>query len=196
MSLALPKSDFPGGLLLGRCNPYGAETGGPRHVMGGLHGPASATLPDPTMPEAIRQGEWTCPYPAVVRVRMTCRCDHTGRVMDLCSWHDEASVHAEMVGGQLRKVRDIVKVRGHYEEIQRRQAGACIRCLYPGQHAEAYHSLLAWQGELAYLRDRGAWHSARADSVRDKITDIVAAFDRGNASGEIHRCPMRLIAVS
>jgi hypothetical protein len=57
--------------------------------MGGLHGPASSTLPGAGLPSAVEQGEWSCGQPAMVRVRMTCRCDHTGKIMDLCSWHDE-----------------------------------------------------------------------------------------------------------
>ena len=76
-------------LLLERCNPYGAETGGPRMVMGGLYGPGSARTPDDTLPVNVQQGEWLCPQQAQVRVKMTCRCGHTGRIMALCSWHDE-----------------------------------------------------------------------------------------------------------
>ena len=183
-------------LLLERCNPYGAETGGPRRVMGGLYGPGSAATPDDTLPLSIQQGEWLCPQQAQVRVRMECRCGHTGREMALCSWHDEIREHAEIVAGRVRKLRDPVRVRGHYEEIQRRQAGACIRCLYPGRYAADYKMIEVHQGELAYLRDVGAWYSARAVGVRQKIEDIVAGFDEGNSTGQIHRCPMRLIPVS
>lgn len=183
-------------LLLERCDPYGAESGGPRHVMGGLHGPGSARTPDDTLPLNVQQGEWLCPQQAQVRVRMTCRCGHTGRVMALCSWHDEITQTAEIVAGQVRQVRGLVRVRGHYEEIQRRQAGACIRCLYPGRFAADYKSIEAWQGELAYLRDLGLWWSPQAVRARQKIEDIVAGFDEGNRTGEIHRCPMRLVPVS
>lgn len=183
-------------LLLERCNPYGAETGGPRMVMGGLHGPGSAATPGMDLPDNVAQGEWSCPQQAQVRVRMECRCGHRGRVMALCSWHEEITEHGEMVGGSVRRVREVIRVRGHYEEIQRRQAGACIRCLYPGRFAADYKSIEAWQGELAYLRDLGAWYSRRAAEVRRKIEDLVAGFDEGNARGEIHRCPLRLIPVS
>jgi hypothetical protein len=189
-----------GTLLLERCNPYGAESGGPRHVMGGLYGPGSARTPDDTLPENVQQGEWLCPQQAQVRAYLICRCQHRGRVMALCSWHDEISEHGEMVAGTVRKVHDVVRVRGHYEEIQRRQAGACIRCMYPAQggrdFAAAHKDIEAWQGELAYLNDRGAWHSAAARSARQKIEDIVKTFDEGIARGIIHRCPMRLVQVS
>jgi len=190
-----------GTLLLERCNPYGAETGGPQRVMAGLYGARSAATPDNTLPLNVQQGEWTCPQQAQVRVRMTCACGHTGRVMALCSWHDEIVEHAEMgPGGTTRKVRDLIRVRGHYEEIQRRQAGACVRCMYPAgagrDYAAAHKAIEAWQGELAYLNDMGAWHSAQARSARQKIEDLVATFDEGIARGLIHRCPMRLIPVS
>jgi hypothetical protein len=186
-------------VILGRCNPYGAETGGPKRVFGGLHGPASARLDTdgvPGLPDSVIQGEWICRNPAQVRVRMVCRCGHKGEIMELCSWHDEDSYRAEYVAGTFRQVRETVKVRGHYEEISRRQAGACIRCLFPGAYAEWYKSLFAWQQELAYLREAGMWLSRRAVSVRQKIEDIVKEFDQGNADGTIHRCPMQLVPVS
>ena len=183
-------------LLLERCNPYGAETGGPQRVMGGLHGPGSAATPGMNLPENVAAGEWLCPQQAAVRVRMECRCGHRGRVMALCSWHDELVYHAEMVAGTARQVSSIVRQHGHYEEIQRRQAGACIRCLYPGRFAADYKSIEAWQGELAYLRDIGAWYSAQARRARQHIEDLVAGFDEANATGQIHRCPLRLVPVS
>jgi hypothetical protein len=187
-------------LLLERCNPYGAETGGPRHVMGGLYGPRSAATPDDTLPENVQQGEWLCRQQAQVRAYLLCRCGHRGRVMPLCSWHDEISERGEMIAGTTRKIATVVRVRGHYEEIQRRQAGACIRCLYPAadgrDFAAAHKTIEAYQGELAYLNDMGAWRSAQARNARQKIEDIVAGFDEGIARGIIHRCPMRLIQVS
>lgn len=184
---------------LGRCDPYGAESGGPRRVMGGLHGPNSARIDTddvPGLPQAVIEGEWACHQPAVIRVRMTCACGHAGQVMQLCSWHDEDTYTSEMVAGTLRRVKGTAKVRGHYEEISRRQAGACIRCLFPGRYAADYKTLFSWQNELAMLRETGQWYSARGNAVRQKIEDIVADFDQGNADGTIHRCPMTLIPVS
>jgi hypothetical protein len=189
-----------GTLLLERCNPYGAETGGPQRVMAGLYGARSAATPDDTLPLNVQQGEWLCPQQAQVRVKMTCRCGHAGRIMPLCSWHDEITEHGEMVAGTIRKVAGVIRVRGHFEEIQRRQAGACVRCMYPASggrdFAAAHKTIEAYQGELAYLHDLGAWYSAQARNARQKIEDIVASFDEGIARGIIHRCPMRLIAIS
>jgi hypothetical protein len=168
--------------------------------MGGLYGPGSAATPGMDLPDNVAQGEWLCPQQAQVRVYMICRCQHRGRVMNLCSWHDEISEHAEMHAGTTRRVSSVIRVRGHYEEIQRRQAGACVRCMYPAQggrdFAAAHKAIEAWQGELAYLRDMNAWYSAQARRARQKIEDIVATFDEGIAQGVIHRCPMRLVAVS
>jgi hypothetical protein len=186
-------------LVGGRCDSYGAESGGPRRVMGGLHGPASARIDTddvPGLPQAVVEGEWACKQPAQVRVRMVCRCDHTGDIMDLCSWHDETVLSGEMFAGKIRQVKTVKRVHGHYEEITRRQAGACIRCLFPGRFAADYKAMFSWQQELALLRDTGQWYSQRAIGVRQKLEDMVAEFDRGNADGTIHRCPMTLVAVS
>jgi hypothetical protein len=116
--------------------------------------------------------------------------------MELCSWHDEPYFHGEYVAGKIRQVKDVRKVHGHFEEISRRQAGACPRCLYPGGYAEWYKALFAWQQELAMLRDTRQWYTSRGNYVRQKIEDICAEFDAGNADGTIHRCPMRLVPVS
>jgi hypothetical protein len=191
---------FTGAVFVGRrCDPYGSESGGPKRILGGLHGPNSARVDTedvPGLPQSVVEGEWTCPNMAQVTVRMICRCEHQGQRMELCSWHDEVYFHSEMVAGQIRRVKAIRKVHGHYEEIGRRQAGACPRCLFPGRFAELYKAQYAWQQDLAMLRDRGLWYSERAHYVRGKVEEIAAEFDRGNASGEIHRCPLRLVPVS
>lgn len=191
-------------VLLGRCNPYGAETGGPRRVMAGLHGPASAACdPDdlPGLPVHVQQGEWSCPQPAVVRVRMTCRCGHQGDIMPLCSWHEETVTGGEMVAGTFRRVTRVQRTMGHYEMISRRQSSACLRCMFPGQYAEFYKALFRHQQELAVLRDTGQWYSDRAGYKRQVIEDLVKQFDAGqqsaaNPDGPIHKCPMTLIPVS
>ena len=186
-------------VILGRCNPYGAESGGPRGVMGGLYGPGSAASPPemmPGLPDNVAQGEWSCPQQAVIRVRMTCRCGHTGRIMDLCSWHDETYYRGEFVAGVTRRVADVRRVHGHYEEISRRGAGACTRCLFPGEAAGWHRSIEAWQNELAYAIDTRPYDRARQDYIKQQIEAIVAKFDERNADGTIHRCPMTLVPVS
>ena len=189
-------------LLLGRCNPYGAETGGPQRVMGGLHGPASAAMAEAPetagIPDNVMQGEWTCPQAAAVRVRMTCRCGHQGEPMNLCTWHDEVRWGGEYSAGTFHPVKSLVKVMGHYEMISARQSGACPKCIYPGMYAEFYHALKRHQDELALLHDTGQWRTSRAEYKRQVITDLVAQFDQGQESngGPIHRCPMQLVPVS
>lgn len=198
----IPAPEFTGAALIGRrCNPYGAESGGPQRVLGGLHGPRSAENPPdamPGLPDSVAQGEWVCPQLAVVRCRMICGCGHQGGVMELCSWHDETVYGAEFVAGTSRVTTKTVRSMGHYEMIGRRQAGACPRCLFPGQYAEWYKALQVRQEELALLRDRGMWYSSRAVHVRSVIEDIVAQFDAGQqaAGGPIHRCAMKLVPVS
>lgn len=186
-------------LLLERCNPYGAETGGPRRVMAGLHGPGSAATPDMDLPDNVAQGEWLCLNQAQVRVRMECRCGHRGEPMNLCSVHDEIVYRADPLNWR-RKISEVIQVTGHYEEIQRRQCGLCLRCAYPAgrgfDFAAEYKNIEAYQGQLAYLNDRGAWRSRQAEELRQKVIDIVAKFDEGIERGQIHKCPLRLIPVS
>lgn len=186
----------PGGLLLGRCNPYGAETGGPKRILGGLHGPRSAETPGMDLPESVAQGEWPCKQPAVVRCRMVCRCDHRGQVMELCSWHDEDNWRAEYVAGTFRQIRETIRVRGHFEEIQRRQAGLCPRCAFPGDYAALYHAVNQWQAELQGCFARGTWHGPRAAALRQQVQDACAQFDAGRELGVIHNCGLTLVAES
>jgi hypothetical protein len=65
-----------GTLLHTRCNPYGHEDGGPRHLLGGLYGP-----------EYEGKNKWHCPNLADRRARMECKCGHRGQPMDLCQDH-------------------------------------------------------------------------------------------------------------
>jgi hypothetical protein len=68
-------------VLTRRCNPYGHETGGPKHLTGGLYGP-----------EYEGQHKWVCENPVTHRVRMHCKLyGHSGPVMELCDAH-----HAEI----------------------------------------------------------------------------------------------------
>ena len=63
-------------ILTRRCNPYGHESGGPKHLLGGLYG-------------AEYEGamKWVCQNSATLRVRMACRCMHVGQVMEICQGH-------------------------------------------------------------------------------------------------------------
>jgi len=187
-------------VLLGRCNPYGAETGGPQRILGGLHGPASAALPDAPeyagIPTNVMQGEWTCQQPAQIRCRMICKCQHKGQVMQLCSWHDETTYRGEYDAGTFRQVRETIRHHGHFEEIQKRQAGSCPRCLFPAGYADLYKEIQAWQGELAVLFAAQRWRSPRAQMLRQAIEDGGKVFDEGRALGVIHNCPLTLVPVS
>jgi hypothetical protein len=178
---------MPPAVLIGRCSPYGAETGGPRHVLGGLYGPNSARTPDMHLPASVEQGEWPCTRPAEVRCRMECACGHTGQIMQLCSWHDEETWHADRVAGSFRRERGIIKVRGHFEEIQRRQAGACPKCMWPGPFAALHKETdrLAYDLALEYASNGGSLRTPRALAIIQKSEGIGARFD----AARVQRCP-------
>lgn len=185
-------------VLLGRCNPYGAETGGPRRVLGGLYGPGSARTEGMQLPENVAQGEWRCANPAVIRCRMICRHGHTGQVMNLCSWHDERTFNGEMVAGTLRQVSKTIRTRGHFEEIQRRQSDSCPACLFPPPYADLAKEIQAWQAQLTnyWIAGQRAWLSDSAQSLRQRIDDAGLLMDQARAQGVIHKCPLTLTPVS
>lgn len=197
-------------LLLERCNPYGAETGGPRRLMGGLYGPNSArSSPELELPLSVEQGEWPCDRPAEVRCRMVCRCGHKGQVMALCSWHDEVNYHSERVGDKLVPTYDTVRVHGHFEEIQRRQSSFCPKCGYPDARQSGNGidyaalqkewdsigaSLTAGWGQAGYRSDY--FWTPRVRGLQQRRDDIGKTFDEGRALGIVHNCSLRLVPVS
>jgi hypothetical protein len=197
-----------GATLIGqRCSPYGAETGGPKRLMGGLYGPKSARTPDMALPQAVEEGEWACDQPAQVRVRMTCRHGHRGQVMPLCSFHDVEVIGGEFTAGEWRQVKTTKRVHGHLEEIQRRQAGFCPPCGFPNSKDAAnnvdYAALQKeWEGigqslhAIYYSGDPRAWYGGLAQTLRTRREDIGRMFDEGRQLGIVHNCALQLIAVS
>lgn len=185
-------------VILGRCNPYGAETGGPKRVLGGLYGAASARTEGMHLPENVAQGEWVCHNPATVRCRMICRCQHRGNVIDLCSWHDEITYRGDFVAGITRQISETVKVRGHFEEIQRRQSGSCPACLFPGDFAALAREIMGWQATLTnyWIAGPREWRTPHAQSLRQQIDDAGKKMDEARARGIIHNCPLTLVPVS
>lgn len=186
------------GVILGRCNPYGAETGGPKRILGGLYGPNSARTEGMHLPENVEQGEWACDQPAVIRCRMVCQHGHRGQVMELCSWHDDTVWHGEMVAGALRQVSSKVRQRGHFEEIQRRQSGSCPACLFPPPYADLAKEIQAWQAQLTqhWIAGPRSWHSPAAQQLRQHVDDAGQMMDLARAQGIIHNCPLTLVPVS
>jgi hypothetical protein len=184
------------GVILGRCNPYGAESGGPKRVLGGLYGPNSARTDDMHLPENVAQGEWACTRRADVRCRMLCRCQHRGQVMELCSYQDDTVYHGEFVAGVTRQVSETVKTRGHYEEIQRRQSGSCPKCLFPPPYGELAKEVQAWQAQLTAYWVTNRWRSPAAQELRTRVDDAGKLMDMARAAGIIHNCPLTLVPVS
>lgn len=64
------------GFSVGRCDPYGHESGGPRHLLGGMYGP-----------QFEGERKWFCENPATIRARMMCPYGHKGQEMKLCQAH-------------------------------------------------------------------------------------------------------------
>lgn len=196
-------------LLLRRCNGYGAETGGPKRLLGGLYGPNSAVTPRDDLPLSVQQGEWPCLIPAEVRCRMICRCGHKGQVMELCSWHDEINYHSEAIGAKLVPTYDTIRVRGHYEEIQRRQSDFCPPCGYPNAQMSKngidYAALQKeWDGigrdlSLGWAAvgyDPRYFRMPQVRALQSRRDTIGLTFDEGRRLGIVHNCKMKLEPVS
>jgi len=64
------------GVLVRRCDPFGYESGGPRHLEGGFYGL-----------EALGPHLWKCTARADARYNYCCRCGHKGRQAWLCNGH-------------------------------------------------------------------------------------------------------------
>lgn len=195
MSSLLTAAAAPG-VVLGRCNVYGAETGGPKHVLGGMYGPGSARTPGMQLPDNVAQGEWVCERRADVRVRMVCVCGHRGQVMELCSWGEDRVYHGEVVAGVTRQVSEMVRVRGHLQEVQRRQSGSCPACLFPSPYAELAKEIQAWQAQMSQLNAVGLWRTPQAQALRTRVEDACQMMDLARAAGIIHNCPLTLVPVS
>src|ERR1700722_7657723 len=93
----------------GRCNFSGHETGGPKHLLGGMFGP-----------EHEGPQKWICENPATHRVRMVCTLNGcTGEPMAICDEH-----HWQMqyrMAGMCTRCAYPPEARGWQEEITNAQ---------------------------------------------------------------------------
>lgn len=64
------------GVLVTRCDPFGMESGGPKHLEGGFYGT-----------DAVGPHLWYCKARADSRYRTYCRCGHKGQPKWLCGGH-------------------------------------------------------------------------------------------------------------
>lgn len=113
------------GMTVKRCDPFGNESQ-LRGLEGGFYGP-----------EHLGPNMWHCQARAELRVRMTCRCNHTGRIMEVCP--------------------------GHARMITQRMSGVCPRCVHPPREIEIQHEMqgirtgvspMASQAELSRAETR------------------------------------------
>lgn len=64
------------GVLVRRCDPFGHESGGPKHLEGGFFGL-----------DSLGPHLWHCTARADARYRYGCRCGHRGKAAWLCNGH-------------------------------------------------------------------------------------------------------------
>jgi hypothetical protein len=150
-----------------RCNPYGYATdAGPKHLMGGMYGPAYAGK-QVTERDGIH-GPAVCTLPADRRVRMICDRGHAGPVMDICG--------------------------AHAIEIMARMAQCCTRCVWPSQ-ARGLNEAMDWlMAEMADARAKG--DGVRYGKLEAQLNDYARSMDELVARGIIAKVPLKLVEVS
>jgi hypothetical protein len=173
---AAPLNSTPGGLVVARCDPFGAESR--IRLFGGLY-------PDSQVGRIM----WHCQNPSEGRWRMTClggqygqrvaadggglpayRCDggHRGQPMDLC--------------------------RDHVKMIKRRQAGLCPKCAFPPEAIELKEALERCQTDMHNAYTFG--FLVAAAKLGQAHADMSARLTELYHRGIIHRCPLNLTEVS
>jgi hypothetical protein len=95
------------------------------------------------VPEYEGKYKWVCQRPAQGRFRFHCAAGHVGIPVPLCY--------------------------AHVEEITKRMSQLCPACAFPPEARSLTEAIERDQAELARLNNRGAWNSAEADMLRDKI---------------------------
>lgn len=140
------------GVLVQRCDPFGYESGGPRHLEGGFYGL-----------DSLGPHLWQCKARADARYKMTCRCGHAGRPAWLCNGH-AAVFHYRMSGVCPPCVHPA-------RELEIQAAMASIRNSAPdlpptmAAYAAAQDKLWDLQDQLNELVKRGIVHRCRVRLV-------------------------------
>ena len=157
-----------------RCDPYGAESGGPKRLLGGVYGP-----------EYVGPHMWNCERLADARYRMICRCGHRGQPMWLCG------------PGLVNDEQGIPYFHpGHVAEFSKRSSDLCPVCVFPPEARQWSEVAERSQSELVTLEQIGYVNSPQARSLRRQVADASARLDELNASGRIHKCHLTLTEIS
>jgi hypothetical protein len=104
------------GVITRRCDLFGMESGGPRHLEGGFI-PVSQ----------LGAHAWYCRARADLRVRATCRCGHRGQPVWVCNGH--RMMWQKRAVGVCPPCAHPPKERGIQEAMQRIRVGAAARMM-------------------------------------------------------------------
>ena len=168
----------PGGLVVGRCDPYGAEPGPGISLLGGMF-PQSQ----------VGRIMWHCSKPAEARYRMICTGGDYGERVgadggQLPAYHCPGGHR----GQPMRLCRD------HRISIARRQAGLCPACAFPAEAREVIEAAERCQAAMAAAFARSEY--AALAQLQSDCESLTARSTELSTQGIIHRCPLRLIEVS
>ena len=190
-------------VLVTRCDAFGAETGGPRHLLGGLYGP-----------EANGPKHWYCKNPMDGRYTMSCAHAHKGLPQNLC--HEHVYMIRKRMSGICPPCVSPPAAREITEAMQRVQAGAVPRLdalvTRGGTELDVATLSMQMESELWVLQERmnelqlGHAQPELARLVDKAVAQLGNTGDRGEQllwdlngkirAGIIHRCHLRLTEIS
>lgn len=173
---ARPVNGRASGLLLARCDPYGAESS--VNLLGGMY------------PEShLGRIMWHCPDRATARYRMTC----TGGVYGERPAKDGGTLPGFICpGGHSGQVMPLCD--NHRRAIARRQAGLCPACAWPPAARVLTEVLERTQTEIQAALALGMHADARR--LISQFEGMQARMNELLTIGSVHRCPLELAEVS
>lgn len=173
---APPLNSTPGGLMVTRCDPYGAESR--IRLLGGM-------APDSQLGRIM----WHCEAQAVGRFRMIC----TGGVYGERTAADGGQLPAYQCPGGHRG-QPMPLCADHRRGIARRQAGLCPACAWPPRARELQEALERCQTDMRNAFQLG--YIVAAARLGDTHQDLEAQLTEMAHRGQVHRCALRLVEVS
>ena len=162
-------------VLMGICDPFGRESGGPKRLLGGFYGP-----------EYEGNHKWGCTRRAEGRYRMICQCGHKGQVMPLCG----PGMVQDLQGNWFH-------FAGHASrEFMDRISDSCPKCLFPPEAIDRSKETEIAQAELGTLEQIGYINSPQAHMLRGKVESGRTRMDELIEQRLVHKCPLTLTEIS
>lgn len=162
----------PAGLLVPTCNPFGFESGGPKHLEGGFLTLAS-----------LGPHLWQCKARADGQYRMTC----TG------------GIYEGRVCAAAHKGRRMWLCNGHVMMIRKRASGVCPPCAHPEEEKQIQAAMTRARMaaiDQAYKLPTYDMKRRMVESTESRLWDLQEELNELVRRGIVHRCPVELKEVA